>query len=292
MTEFSSRITTRIAQEISARPNQVEAAVALLDGGATVPFIARYRKDVTGNLSDAQLRILEERLIYLRELDDRRGVILAAIEAQGKLSDELRAQILAADAKQTLEDLYAPYKSKRRTRAMIAKEAGLEPLADLILADRTVDPMATAGSFINAEKGVADAAAALTGARDILAERISLDPGLRETLREFMSSRGELVSKRVELAVDQPADADAQSAKFKDYLNFERHFQRSLPIACWPCFAVAVRVFWLPLSNSLPMKSCRTRIRQSHLSRSIMGLSERVGWLMTGFFQSVVGHGA
>lgn len=179
MTEFSSRITTRIAQEISARPNQVEAAVALLDGGASVPFIARYRKDVTGNLSDAQLRILEERLIYLRELDDRRGVILAAIEAQGKLSDELREQILAADAKQTLEDLYAPYKSKRRTRAMIAKEAGLEPLADLILADRTVDPMAAAENFINAEKGVADAAAALTGARDILAERISLDPGLR-----------------------------------------------------------------------------------------------------------------
>lgn len=199
MTEFSSRITTRIAQEISARPNQVEAAVALLDGGATVPFIARYRKDVTGNLSDAQLRILEERLIYLRELDDRRGVILAAIEAQGKLSDELREQILAADAKQTLEDLYAPYKSKRRTRAMIAKEAGLEPLADLILADRTVDPMAAAENFINAEKGVADAASALTGARDILAERISLDPGLRETLREFMSTRGELVSKWVEL---------------------------------------------------------------------------------------------
>ena len=228
MTEFSSRITTRIAQEISARPNQVEAAVALLDGGATVPFIARYRKDVTGNLSDAQLRILEERLIYLRELDDRRGVILAAIEAQGKLSDELRAQILAADAKQTLEDLYAPYKSKRRTRAMIAKEAGLEPLADLILADRTVDPMATAGSFINAEKGVADAAAALTGARDILAERISLDPGLRETLREFMSSRGELVSKRVELAVDQPADADAQSAKFKDYFEFREALSKGM----------------------------------------------------------------
>lgn len=220
MTEFSSRITTRIAQEISARPNQVEAAVALLDGGATVPFIARYRKDVTGNLSDAQLRILEERLVYLRELDDRRGVILAAIEAQGKLSDELREQILAADAKQTLEDLYAPYKSKRRTRAMIAKEAGLEPLADLILADRTVDPMAAAENFINAEKGVADAAVALTGARDILAERISLDPGLRETLREFMSSRGELVSKRVELGGDQPADADVQSAKFKDYFEF------------------------------------------------------------------------
>ena len=151
MTEFSSRITTRISQEISARPNQVEAAVALLDGGATVPFIARYRKDVTGNLSDAQLRILEERLIYLRELDDRRGVILAAIEALGKLSDELREQILAADAKQTLEDLYAHYKSKRRKRAMIAKEAGLEPLADLILADRTVDPMAAAENFINAE---------------------------------------------------------------------------------------------------------------------------------------------
>ena len=274
MTEFSSRITTRIAQEISARPNQVEAAVALLDGGATVPFIARYRKDVTGNLSDAQLRILEERLIYLRELDDRRGVILAAIEAQGKLSDELREQILAADAKQTLEDLYAPYKSKRRTRAMIAKEAGLEPLADLILADRTVDPMAAAENFINAEKGVADAASALTGARDILAERISLSPSGWNW-------------GAISLLMPMPRVRNS-----KIISNFERHFQKFLPIACLLCFAVAVRVFWLSLSNSLPMKSCRARIRQSRLSRSIMGLSEQGGWPMTGFFPSVVGHGA
>ena len=286
MTEFSSRITTRIAQEISARPNQVEAAVALLDGGATVPFIARYRKDVTGNLSDAQLRILEERLIYLRELDDRRGVILAAIEAQGKLSDELREQILAADAKQTLEDLYAPYKSKRRTRAMIAKEAGLEPLADLILADRTVDPMAAAENFINAEKGVADAASALTGARDILAERISLDPGLRETLAASWSPSGWNWGA-ISLLMPMPRVRNS-----KIISNFERHFQKFLPIACLLCFAVAVRVFWLSLSNSLPMKSCRARIRQSRLSRSIMGLSEQGGWPMTGFFPSVVGHGA
>ena len=220
MTELSTRISARIAEEISARPRQVEAAVALLDGGATVPFIARYRKDVTENLTDAQLRTLEERLVYLRELDDRRDAILAAIEAQGKLTDELRAQIMEAEAKQTLEDLYAPYKSKRRTRAMIAREAGLEPLADMILADRSVDPMKAAEGFVNAEKGVADAAAALTGARDILSERFSLDADLREALRRFMSVRGDLVSKKLD--GDEPVDAEAKAkiAKFSDYFDF------------------------------------------------------------------------
>lgn len=219
MTELSTRISARIAQEISARPNQVDAAVALLDEGATVPFIARYRKDVTGDLTDAQLRVLEERLVYLRELDARRDTVLASIETQGKLTDELRAQIMAAETKQTLEDLYAPYRSKRRTRAAIAREAGLEPLADRLLEDRGADPEAVAAEFVSAERGVADAAQALTGARDILAERFSLDPELRERLRAFMSERGELVSRRIEDKTDDP-QAEEKAAKFRDYFDF------------------------------------------------------------------------
>ncbi|MDO5530382.1 Tex family protein [Sutterella sp.] len=208
-----ARISARIAQEITARPAQVEAAAALLDDGATVPFIARYRKEATGGLTDAQLRTLEERLVYLRELDDRRETVLAAIEAAGKLTDELRAQIMEADTKQALEDLYAPYKSKRRTRAAIAREAGLEPLADRILADRTVDPTEAAQAFVDAEKGFADAAAVLNGARDILAERFSLDVKIRETLRAFMANRGELVSRVVE-------EKRAEAEKFRDYFEF------------------------------------------------------------------------
>ena len=186
---LSARICAHIAEEIAARSSQVEAAVRLLDEGATVPFIARYRKEMTGGLTDAQLRTLEERLVYLRELNDRRETILAAIDAQGKLDDALKERLLKAETKQELEDLYAPYKSKRRTRAAIAKEAGLEPLAEKLLANRTLDPLREAAAFVNAEKGFADAQAALNGARDILAERFSLDAKLRENLRSFMSAR-------------------------------------------------------------------------------------------------------
>ena len=216
---LSARICAHIAEEIAARSSQVEAAVRLLDEGATVPFIARYRKEMTGGLTDAQLRTLEERLVYLRELNDRRETILAAIDAQGKLDDALKERLLKAETKQELEDLYAPYKSKRRTRAAIAKEAGLEPLAEKLLANRTLDPLREAAAFVNAEKGFADAQAALNGARDILAERFSLDAKLRENLRAFMSARGELVSRLVEAEKEK-------AEKFRDYFDFRESLSK------------------------------------------------------------------
>ena len=167
----SQKIVALIAAELSVQPRQVAAAVALLDEGATVPFIARYRKEVTGNLDDTQLRNLEERLLYLRDMEDRRAAILASIEEQGKLTPELQAAIEAAQTKQALEDLYLPYKPKRRTRAQIAREAGLEPLADTLLADPTQVPETLAATFVDADKGIADTKAALDGARAILMER-------------------------------------------------------------------------------------------------------------------------
>ncbi|HEX4704927.1 MAG TPA: Tex-like N-terminal domain-containing protein, partial [Pseudonocardiaceae bacterium] len=160
----SVSINRLIADELSVRAGQVDAAVDLLDGGATVPFIARYRKEATGSLDDEQLRILEDRLRYLRELAERRATILESIRSQGKLTDELAAQIMAADTKSRLEDIYLPYKPKRRTKAQIAREAGLEPLADLLLSEPTTNPHAAAAEYVNAELGVADAAAALEGA--------------------------------------------------------------------------------------------------------------------------------
>src|SRR3954452_4705154 len=164
------KIVQRIAAELSVQPRQVAAAVQLLDEGATVPFIARYRKEVTDNLDDTQLRNLEERLLYLRELEDRRAAIIASIDEQGKLTDELRTAIEGADSKQVLEDLYHPYKPKRRTRAQIAREAGLQPLADALLQNPDLHPEHEAASFVDSDKGVADAAAALEGARWILME--------------------------------------------------------------------------------------------------------------------------
>src|SRR5882724_5297544 len=177
-------IVRTIATELAVREHQVKAAVDLLDGGATVPFVARYRKEATGGLDDAQLRTLEERLRYLRELEERRAAILESIEAQGKLDDDLRARIMAAETKARLEDIYLPYKPKRRTKAQIAREAGLEPLADGLLGDPTLDPAATAAAYVDAEKGVADAAAALDGARAILTERFGEDADLIGALRE------------------------------------------------------------------------------------------------------------
>src|SRR5580704_15855295 len=150
MTEtVALKIVQRIATELSVQPRQVAATVQLLDEGATVPFIARYRKEVTGNLDDTQLRNLEERLIYLRELEDRRATIVQSIDEQGKLTPELRAAVEGADSKQILEDLYLPYKPKRRTRAQIAREAGLQPLADALLADPTLDPQTEAAKYVN-----------------------------------------------------------------------------------------------------------------------------------------------
>ncbi|MBN9003122.1 MAG: RNA-binding transcriptional accessory protein, partial [Rhizobiales bacterium] len=168
---MTNSIYRRIADELSVREQQVQAAVELLDGGATVPFVARYRKEATGALDDAQLRTLEERLTYLREMEDRRTVILNSIREQGKLDDALEAAIMAADSKGRLEDIYLPFKPKRRTKAEIAREAGLGPLAEQLLTQPENDPQAVAASFVDAEKQVADIAAALDGARAILVER-------------------------------------------------------------------------------------------------------------------------
>ncbi|NUT06872.1 MAG: RNA-binding transcriptional accessory protein, partial [Hamadaea sp.] len=211
------RIAAQIATELGVREGQVTAAVDLLDGGATVPFIARYRKEVTGALDDAQLRTLEERLRYLRELEERRAAILESIRSQGKLDDALQAQILAADTKARLEDIYLPFKPKRRTKAQIAREAGLEPLADLLLGDPTLDPVATAAGYVN--EAVADAAAALDGARAILIERFSEDADLIGELREQVWNRGLLASK----VRDGKQEA---GAKFADYFDFSEPFTK------------------------------------------------------------------
>ena len=205
-------IEHRIAQDIAAQPAQVRAAVALLDEGATVPFIARYRKEATGGLDDTQLRLLEERLRYLRELEDRRGAILASIEEQGKLSDALKADILAADTKARLEDLYLPHKPKRRTKAQIAREAGLEPLAIGLREDPTLTPETFAAGFVDADKGVADVRAALDGARAILMESIAEDAHLVGGLRDWLWDKGQIRAKVVE-------GKENEGAKFRDYFD-------------------------------------------------------------------------
>jgi len=209
----TTSVQKRIAEDLGARESQVAAAVGLLDGGATVPFIARYRKEATGGLDDAQLRVLEERLRYLRELEERRGAILESIRAQGKLDAALETQILAADSKARLEDIYLPFKPKRRTKAQIAREAGLEPLADRLLAEPGDDPQLIAAAFVDAAAGVADTAAALDGARAILVERFAEDADLIGALRERMWSRGRLVSR----VRDGKQDA---GARFADYFDF------------------------------------------------------------------------
>ncbi len=210
--KLAQQIAQTIADEIGAQPAQAKAAIALLDEGASVPFIARYRKEVTGGLDDTQLRNLEVRLTYLRELEDRRAAVLASIEEQGKLSDELRNEILAADTKSRLEDLYLPYKPKRRTRAQIAREAGLEPLADGLLADPTRDPQAFAAGFVDADKGVADAKAALEGARAILMERWGEDAALVGELRQWLGEVGVIRARVAE-------GKETEGAKYRDYFE-------------------------------------------------------------------------
>jgi uncharacterized protein len=201
---------------------QVAAAVRLLDEGATVPFIARYRKEATGSLDDGQLRMLEERLQYLRELDDRRAAVLASIEEQGKLTDELKAALMAADTKSRVEDIYLPYKPKRRTKAQIAREAGLEPLADRLLADPTLVPDEAAAEFLGDD--VADAAAALDGARHILAERAAEDAELVGAIREKFWAGGSL---RTEPWSAEAAKSPA-AQKFRDYFEFSESLE-SMP---------------------------------------------------------------
>ncbi|MDP1654209.1 MAG: Tex family protein [Rhodocyclaceae bacterium] len=206
-------IEQRIAAELGVHPNQVAAAVKLLDDGATVPFISRYRKEATGNLDDTQLRNLEERLGYLRELEERRATILASIAEQGKLTPELRAEVEDAETKQRLEDLYLPYKQKRRTKAQIAREAGLEPLADALYNDPTLSPETEAARYVDAEKQVPDVKAALDGARQILMERFAEDAALLEKLRNYLGEYALIVSTVV-------AGKEEAGAKFRDWFDF------------------------------------------------------------------------
>jgi protein Tex len=212
-------IQKKIAAELSVRPDQVAAAVALLDEGSTVPFIARYRKEATGGLDDLQLRDLEVRLRYLRELEERRDTILASITEQQKLTPELAQQIRSAETKTELEDIYLPYKPKRRTKGMIAIEAGLLPLADQLYADPNLDPQQLAATFVDAEKGVPDVKAALEGARYILMERFSEDAALAGKLRAFLWEHGELRSKVNE-------DKTAEAEKFRDYFAYSERLNK------------------------------------------------------------------
>ena len=210
-----SGIAAQIAAELGVQAWQVKAAVDLLDAGSTVPFIARYRKEATGTLDDTQLRELEERLRYLRELEDRRRTVLEAIAAQGALTPELQAAIVGADTKSRLEDIYLPFKTKRRTKAQIAREAGLEPLADALLKRPELDPEREAAKYLNTEHAIGHAATALAGARSILVERVAQDADLAATLRERLWTQGRMVSR-----VKKGKDAEGQ--KFKDYFEFSQ----------------------------------------------------------------------
>lgn len=221
MTTTEQKIFDRIASDIQARPAQVEAAVGLLDDGCTVPFVARYRKEVTGGLDDTQLRFLEERLGYLRELERRREVILGSIREQGKLTSELEVRIAAAPTKQELEDLYLPYRPKRRTLAAIAREAGLEPLANKLFDNPGLDPESEAAAFVCVEKNVPDVKTALNGARDILTEKMSEDPVLLADMRAWLWNEGTLTSRVVE-------GMEEIGSKFRDYFDYRE------PIAKMP----------------------------------------------------------
>jgi len=214
-------IEHRIAEEIGVSPRQVMAAVQLLDEGATVPFVARYRKEATGGLDDTQLRTLEERLGYLRELEDRRASVIASIEEQGKMTPALRADIDHADTKQRLEDLYLPYKQKRRTKAQIAREAGIAPLAEALLADPMLEPEQEAARFLNAEAGFADAKSVLDGARQILMEQFAEDAALLGELRSFLRDSGKVRSSVIE-------GKENEGAKFRDWFDFAE------PVAATP----------------------------------------------------------
>lgn len=256
-----ARIARHIAEAIGARAEQVAAAVKLLDEGATVPFIARYRKEVTGGLDDTQLRHLEEQLIYERELEDRRAAILAALEESGKLTDELAELINAADTKQRLEDLYLPYKPKRRSRAQVAKEAGLEPLADALFNDPTLDPETTAQAYVNADKGVADTKAALDGARDILAERFSENADMLEMLREFLWKNAYLVSEVLE---EQKNTAEA--AKYRDYFDYDEPLDAIPSHRALAVFRgrqegiLTLKILLSEDEEALPVHPCQSRI--------------------------------
>lgn len=219
--QAQARIIAQLAQELNVRPQQVAAVIELLDDGSTIPFIARYRKEATGGLDDTVLRNLDTRLIYLKDLEDRRAAIMHSITEQGKLTPELEREVQQADTKQRLEDLYAPYKVKRRTRAQIAREAGLEPLADGILADLSCDPATLAGGYLNPEASINDAKAALDGARDILAERFAENADLLADMRTHLWTHGYLYSKVAD-------GKEAEGANFRDWFDFNEPV-RTLP---------------------------------------------------------------
>ncbi len=218
MNSITQRITAQIAEQINCQPQQAQAAIALLDEGATVPFIARYRKEVTGGLDDTQMRTLEERLRYLRELEDRRASILKSIEEQDKLTPELAQEIAEADSKNRLEDLYLPYKPKRRTKGQIAREAGLEPLAEGLLADPSLEPEQEALKYLNGEseegQKITDIKAALDGAKYILMEKFSEDAALIGKLRDFLTQEAQVSSRLIEAK-------EQEAAKFRDYFEYD-----------------------------------------------------------------------
>ena len=269
MTELTSdvraAIETRIAKTVGARVDQVRAAVTLLDEGATVPFIARYRKEATGGLDDTQLRDLQEQLIYQRELEERRAAILTALSESGKLTEELERDIWGADTKQRLEDLYLPYKPKRRTRAQIAREAGLEPLAKLLWEDPLRDPETEAEAFVNADKGVADVRAALDGARDILAEIFYENADMLEELREFLWKKAYLVSKVV-----PEKETDPAAAKYSDYFDYDEPIETVPSHRALAVFRgrqeglLTVKVLLTEEEEALPVHPCQELIARAH----------------------------
>lgn len=251
-------IEHRIAQELSVRPEQVKAAVALLDDGSTVPFIARYRKEVTGALDDTQLRTLEERLAYLRELEARRQTVLESIREQGKLTPVLEQDVLAADTKQQLEDLYLPYKPKRRTKAQIAREAGLAPLAQALLDDPTRTPLVEATAYLNAEQAVLTAQDALDGAKQILMEQFSEDAALLATLRGLLTEQGLVVSKCVD-------GKQKEGEKFRDYFDFSEKLSvmpshRAMAVFRGRKEGVLSVSLGLPEALTQPQHACEMRI--------------------------------
>lgn len=264
-TDVRSAIETRIAKAVGASVDQVRAAVDLLDEGATVPFIARYRKEVTGGLDDTQLRDLQEQLIYQRELEERRASILQALSDSGKLTEELERDIWAADTKQRLEDLYLPYKPKRRTRAQVAREAGLEPLAMMLWEDPMRDPETQAAAFVNPDKGVADVRAALDGARDILAEVFFENANMLEELREFLWKKAYLVSKVV-----PEKETDPAAAKYSDYFDYDEPIETVPSHRALAVFRgrqeglLTVKVLLTEEEEALPVHPCQALIARAH----------------------------
>ncbi len=265
MSDVRAAIETRIAKTVGARVDQVRAAVTLLDEGATVPFIARYRKEATGGLDDTQLRDLQEQLIYQRELEERRAAILTALSESGKLTEELERDIWGADTKQRLEDLYLPFKPKRRTRAQIAREAGLEPLAKLLWEDPLRDPETEAEAFVNADKGVADVRAALDGARDILAEIFYENADMLEELREFLWKKAYLVSKVV-----PEKETDPAAAKYSDYFDYDEPIETVPSHRALAVFRgrqeglLTVKVLLTEEEEALPVHPCQELIARAH----------------------------